>query len=100
MDDSPDLEPSVPRLDPGDLAADVECRESLTELYGFLDGELTIERRQVIRLHLDGCHGCLEAYDFEAELRIVVSTSCREKQLPAGLRERVAETLRRLSDEP
>ena len=100
MDDHVSGEHRVPRLDPGDLAGDAECRESLTELYGFLDGELTVERRQLIRLHLDGCHGCLEAYDFEAELRIVVSACCREKQLPPGLRERVAEALRRLPEEP
>ena len=99
MDDQASAEGPVPRIDPGDLAGGSECRESLTELYGFLDGELTVERRQLIRLHLEGCHGCLEAYDFEAELRIVVSNCCREKQLPAGLRERVAEALRRLPDE-
>ncbi len=100
MDDHASAEQPVPRVDPGDLVDDAECRKSLSALYGFLDGELTAERRQLIRVHLEGCHQCLEAYDFEAELRMVVSTCCREKELPPGLRERVAEALRRLPDQP
>ncbi len=98
MDDQDSSERPLPRLEPGDLAAGAECRESLTELYGFLDGELTVERRRLIQLHLEDCHGCLEAYDFEAELRIVVSMCCRENELPSGLLERVAEALRQLPD--
>ncbi|MDP9420917.1 MAG: mycothiol system anti-sigma-R factor [Actinomycetota bacterium] len=98
-DDEAQPEQLVPRPDPGDLAAGIDCRESLSEVYRFLDGELTFERRQFVRLHLEGCRDCLEAYDFEAELRVVVSTSCKEKQLPPGLRERVADALRRLSGE-
>lgn len=85
--------------DPGDSAAQAECRESLTELYWFLDGELTIERRSLIRRHLEACNGCLETYDFEAELRVALSTSCRERQLPPGLRERIAQVLAELAEE-
>ncbi|MGI9119381.1 MAG: mycothiol system anti-sigma-R factor [Acidimicrobiales bacterium] len=87
-----------PSLDPGDMVTDAECRESLTQLYGFIDGELTPERRDLIRAHLDDCSGCLGAYDFEAELRTVVSTCCRERQLPAGLKERIAQVLRGLPE--
>ncbi len=86
-------------VDPGDLAAQAECRESLTELYWVLDGELTIERRSLIRRHLEACNGCLETYDFEAELRVALSTSCRERQLPPGLRERIAQVLAELAEE-
>ncbi len=80
--------------------SDTDCRESLTELYGFLDGELTVERRSMIRGHLEACNGCLETYDFEAELRLVVSTCCREKELPPGLKDRVAQVLRELPEAP
>jgi len=69
-----------------------DCSEALHELYTFLDGELTIERRTHISRHLDDCHGCLEAFDFEAELRIVVSQKCRD-EVPETLRLRVAEAL-------
>ena len=75
-----------------------DCAESLQELYTFLDGELTVERRMHIRQHLDGCQNCYEAFDFEAELRIVVSTKCRD-EVPDSLRDRVAEALRKAQAE-
>ena len=74
-----------------------DCAESLKELYTFLDGELTIERRAHIQHHLEGCQNCYEAFDFEAELRIVVSTRCRE-EVPDQLRQRVADALKALGD--
>jgi anti-sigma factor (TIGR02949 family) len=85
--------------EPDDVAAWAECRESLTELYWFLDGELTVQRRSLIRTHLEACNKCLETYDFEAELRVAVSTSCRERQLPPGLRERIAKVLIEMAEE-
>ena len=72
-----------------------ECGQALEELYTFLDGALTAERRDSIRLHLDDCNPCLERYDFEAELRIVISTKCRE-EVPQALKDRIAATLREL----
>ena len=39
------------------------------ELYHYLDGELTEERREEIRVHLDWCGPCGGAAEFEAELR-------------------------------
>ena len=74
-----------------------DCAESLKELYAFLDGELTPERRTHIRAHLEGCLPCYEAFDFEAELRIVVSTRCRE-EVPDALRNRVADAIRKLGE--
>lgn len=84
----------------GDAIVAVDCRESLTEIYWFLDGELTPERRTLIRAHLEACHGCLKTFDFEAELRSIVSICCQERRLPSGLRERIAEVLASLPEEP
>jgi mycothiol system anti-sigma-R factor len=70
-----------------------DCREALGELYEFLDGELTVERKETIRGHLDGCVDCIGAFDFEAELRIVISSCCHKDQVPDQLRRRVAEAL-------
>ena len=84
----------------GDHPNDAEqgdCAGALEELYSFLDGELTVERRTHIRQHLDGCQDCYEAFDFEAELRIVVSTKCRD-EVPEHLRNRVAEALKQISE--
>jgi mycothiol system anti-sigma-R factor len=74
-----------------------DCADSLKELYSYLDGELTTERRQHIQAHLEGCFPCYEAFDFEAELRIVISTRCKD-QVPDALRDRVAEALKQLDE--
>lgn len=76
-----------------------DCVAALQELYVFLDGELTVERRTVIRGHLDHCTNCLEAFDFEAELRTVVAVRCQADSVPETLRQRVAEALRRTEAE-
>jgi mycothiol system anti-sigma-R factor len=71
---------------------DAECEEALEALYHFLDGELTEARRIVIRHHLEDCSPCLEAFDFEAELRLVIRQRCRD-QVPDALRRKVADRL-------
>jgi mycothiol system anti-sigma-R factor len=68
------------------------CDEAVHQLYEYLDGELTSERRDLIRHHLDECPPCFEAYDFEAELRLLIAQKCRE-QVPDHLRARVARAL-------
>ena len=69
------------------------CQEALATLYTFLDGELTAERRDTIRHHLDECAPCFEAFGFEAELKALIARKCRD-EVPAPLRRRVAEALR------
>jgi mycothiol system anti-sigma-R factor len=69
-----------------------ECQEALDTLYRFLDGELDEQRRRDIKVHLDRCSSCLEAFDFEAELKVVVAQRCRES-VPESLRIRVAGAL-------
>jgi mycothiol system anti-sigma-R factor len=71
------------------LGKDPECREALDRLYHFLDGELTEERRREIEEHLRTCMPCLEAFDFEAELKLLIARRCRD-EVPEQLRVRVA----------
>lgn len=66
-----------------------DCKDAIRELYTFLDGELTDARREAISGHLDGCHSCLEAFEFESELRVVISHHCRAT-VPEALKERIA----------
>jgi len=66
-----------------------DCTEAVHRIYHFLDGELTDDRRSQIQRHLDECPPCLEAFDFEAELRQLLADKCRER-VPDGLRERIA----------
>ena len=69
-----------------------DCREAIETIYQFLDGELTVEARMEIKRHLDDCSPCLEAYDFEAELRLAIAQKCRES-VPESLRVRIHEAL-------
>jgi mycothiol system anti-sigma-R factor len=86
-------------MDDSDSQYDVEdlyrvgnCQDALHTLYDYLDGELTDERRASIRRHLDECQPCLHAFDFEAELKVVVARSCRD-QVPEQLKARIAEAI-------
>jgi mycothiol system anti-sigma-R factor len=74
-----------------------ECRQALERLYNYLDGELTASRRLEIRAHLEECSSCLEAFDFEAELKIVVARHCRDR-VPERLRVRVSVALAEASE--
>ena len=75
------------------------CQEAIETLYHFLDGELTTERRQEISKHLHECSPCLDAFDFEAELKMVIARKCRD-QVPDALRERVYRALMEASGTP
>ncbi|MCC5951067.1 MAG: mycothiol system anti-sigma-R factor [Acidimicrobiia bacterium] len=71
----------------------VGCQDALAELYLYLDGELTTDRLSSLRAHLEDCSPCFEAFDFEAELRMVVASRCRDT-VPEELRQRILQSLR------
>ena len=56
-----------------------DCEEAVHQLYDFLDGELTEERRHEIAVHLDRCRPCAGAAEFEADLRAVIASRCRDR---------------------
>jgi anti-sigma factor (TIGR02949 family) len=66
-----------------------DCNETLRELEAFLDHELSEETHIAIRSHLEGCPDCLQAFDFHAELKIVVAQKCRNDEMPPGLLARI-----------
>lgn len=78
------------------MGVEPDCNEALHTLYEFLDGELTIERRVEIQAHLEACLPCYQAYDFEAQVRLMISRKCQETAPPA-LHDRVADALRQMS---
>ena len=75
-------------LPEGSAGDDFGCTDAVHRLYHFLDGELDDARRARIRRHLDECLPCLEAFDFEHELRVMIARSCQD-QVPDTLRNRV-----------
>ena len=86
-----------PNMD--DWASGGDCEQALRTLYHFLDGELTPERRLAIQHHLDECSPCLEAFDFEAELKIVIARAAGIRFL-SGLRQRIADVIHQARRHP
>jgi mycothiol system anti-sigma-R factor len=70
-----------------------DCAEAVARLYEYLDGELDGEYQQVIEVHLSHCSPCLEAFDFESELKRMIASKCAER-MPDDLRRRLLELLR------
>lgn len=66
-----------------------DCSETLRELDRFLDSELSADARSSIRRHLESCPDCLGAFDFHAELKVVIATKCQEDEMPADLLVRI-----------
>lgn len=64
------------------------CADAVERLYHFLDGELDELRAADVQRHLDDCLPCLEAFDFEAELRLVIARKCCD-QVPEMVRIRI-----------
>jgi mycothiol system anti-sigma-R factor len=70
----------------------VDCDEAVRQLYVYLDGELTDDRRHEIAEHLDYCSPCSGAAEFEAELRHIIADRCRDR-VPESLIQRVADCI-------
>jgi mycothiol system anti-sigma-R factor len=67
----------------------VDCDQAVHQLYHYLDGELTDERRIQISEHLTFCGPCGGAAQFEGELRMVIANKCRDR-VPESLIQRIA----------
>jgi mycothiol system anti-sigma-R factor len=66
-----------------------DCNETIRELDAYLDGELPDELRTHINAHLDGCMDCLQAFDFQAELKAAIRRKCSNDQIPPGLLQKI-----------
>jgi mycothiol system anti-sigma-R factor len=62
-----------------------DCGQTIQELETFLDDELSDEVRSQIHDHLEGCADCLQAFDFQAELKAVIRLKCSNDEMPPGL---------------
>ena len=74
-----------------------DCDDAVAQLYSFLDGELDARTVALVEEHLQHCSPCLEAFDFEAELRKVIVSKCQE-EVPGDLRVRIMTVLERLEE--
>jgi anti-sigma factor (TIGR02949 family) len=82
----------------GEHGHELDCDDAISQIYAYLDGELDVATVAELEAHLQSCSPCLEAYDFEAELRKVIAARCRE-DMPGDVRNRIMAVLDRLEGE-
>jgi mycothiol system anti-sigma-R factor len=68
------------------------CDEALTNLYQYLDREMASADSDRIRAHLEDCTGCLDVFEFEVRLKIVVRERLAE-EVPSQFIERLRAAL-------
>lgn len=71
----------------------VNCREALEQLYALLDQELTGEREEEVRRHLDLCRRCYPHLEFERAFQALLATRCARTEAPERLRRRILDEL-------
>ena len=71
---------------------ELDCADVVEAVYLYLDGELSAEAIDSIRLHLDDCSPCLAEYGIEQEVKALLVRCCCETA-PDALR---ASVLRRI----
>jgi len=70
----------------------MDCEQALHRVFEYLDGEMTMWKREAIRRHLDECPPCADGFHFELHVRRVIVTKCHEVP-PPDLEVRVARAL-------
>lgn len=85
----------APSPPPAAEAQSIDCLAAARELWDCLDGELTEERMQLVRTHLEACARCAPHFDFERQfLAALAATRAEQPVAPASLRQRVVRALR------
>ncbi|MEZ5340797.1 MAG: zf-HC2 domain-containing protein [Acidimicrobiales bacterium] len=78
---------------------DVDCQKALDDLYAYVDGWSEGTERTSIEDHLAACAPCVDAYDFQASLKKLISSTCRSV-LPDDVRSRILEAIANCDGEP
>ncbi|MEY2995272.1 MAG: mycothiol system anti-sigma-R factor [Actinomycetota bacterium] len=70
-----------------------DCRDTLRELYSYLDDMLEESLRVQISTHLDECPDCQDRVEFEYTLKARIRARAAEEPLPESLRRRLLDCL-------
>lgn len=66
-----------------------DCSHVLARLHEFHDHEISDAEAAEIRAHLLACEPCLDRYDLEEALRVLIRRCCASERAPESLRTRV-----------
>jgi hypothetical protein len=69
--------------------SDDDCSLVMAEVWALLDGEVTDDKRERLRHHLDACPACLEHYGVEERIKLLIATKCGSEKAPDYLVTRV-----------
>ena len=70
-----------------------ECQEALREIERLLDREVDDVIRMKVERHLSGCHPCTDKLEFRVHLKMMIQAKCSEREIPAGLEQRIRQVL-------
>ena len=71
----------------------MNCQDCSEKLDRYVDRELNDTEVLELRLHLEGCPGCKDQYDFQSHLKRLVRLSCDCDTAPAAFREKLRQML-------
>ncbi|RZS34034.1 mycothiol system anti-sigma-R factor [Herbihabitans rhizosphaerae] len=74
---------------------ETDCSEVLAEVWLFLDQECDQTRRAKLEQHLDECSPCLERYDLEEHLKVLLARKCGGEHAPDALKDRLRASIRK-----
>ena len=80
-----------------------ECSKMIDRIYAFHDHELCVAEADEIREHLLACEPCLDRFDVENAMRVVIRRCCSGEHAPDTLRLRVRTSFTRtvvITEEP
>jgi len=75
------------------MSNDCDCGDAQDQIYEYLDAELDEETAASVRSHLQDCDGCLDSFDFERRLKLLVR-KCLSEDLPESLEVKVRDLIR------
>ncbi|MEW5916804.1 MAG: zf-HC2 domain-containing protein [Gemmatimonadota bacterium] len=71
----------------------IKCDDVMRQLWDYLDGELTPERAEAVRAHIDVCARCTPQTEFERAFLLAVKKTQREHSHLERLREDLMHSL-------
>lgn len=70
----------------------MDCYQVRSQVFTYMDGELSVTEHREVMVHLDECPGCTRVVAFEVRVREVVAQRCCETA-PREMRARVLQAL-------
>jgi len=68
---------------------ETDCSEVLERVFEYLDGEMTPQDTDRIKVHLYECGPCMSEYDLDVAIKALVRRSMALEQAPERLRSRI-----------